>query len=1029
MPIDADILAAIVAELAGRPGHEKVRALLYRLLVEALGARSEQIAFERKIPEVNGRVDALLGRTIIEIKTDLRRERPAAEAQLARYLPEREGATGQRYVGLATDGATFAAYEMRDGALVALTGHDVRVTEAARLVAWLEGVIAVRDWLPADAIGITGELGRESAAFARTLGLLAAAWAGLARHPEAVLKRQLWSRHLGFVYGRAIDDSTLWLQHTYLVILAKAIAAGTMGQSSNLARSTPADLLSGRHFREAGVHGAVETDFFGWVLDAPGGDAIVAGLAAHAARFDLGSVDVDLLKVLYESLIDPEQRHDLGEYYTPDWLARKVVRRALDAPADQSCLDPACGSGSFLFHAVRLKREALLAAGVPPGLVAARCCAGVTGFDVHPVAVIFARVTYLLALGEALPQRDGDLSLPVYLGDALQWNVTRDGLERDLVVEVPRDPREGRKGAPLLRFPLELCADPAGFDRVITALHAASEAGWSGDAFAASLPGLGVPPDQVATLRATYLTYDRLRRAGRDHVWGFAARNLSRPVALSDGARVDVVIGNPPWLSYRFMAAAMQRRFRDTARRLGLWVGPEEAHLVTQTDLSALFFARAAELYARRPQGRRSGGRVAMVLPLAALSRGQFRAFRTGDWTGLRVAFTEGWMLDNQAVAPVFRVPTCVLFAEVTGGPARPTPDRVTAFAGRLPSKDAPEALADRHLVLRDAPAPLAANFAAGSPYRDRFRQGAALVPRVLCLVERVPVGRLGANPGAPLVRSRRSSLEKLPWRDHPGQQGAIEARYLRGVHLGASIAPFRALEPAEGVIPVEQGVLLDARQAAGHGAPRLAAWLREAEAAWTQKSAGTMTLKQGWDYNRKLTVQFPPAPLRVVFAKAGTRPAACLLDGDGVIDDTLYWAAVASRAEGRYLLAILNSEAARRRIAALQARGEQGARHFDKLMFTLPIPLFDARSALHAALAAEAEAAEAVAAGVAIPPGTSFQRARAGVRAALAADGIAARLDAAVEALLGPPGRGPAVPNPALPIPAGRPVPEPAEV
>jgi len=1015
MPLSDAALDSIVLELATRPGHEKVRALLYRVMVEALDARSEQIAFERRIPEVNGRADALLGRTIIEIKTDLRRERAAAEAQLARYLPEREAATGQRYVGLATDGAVFRAYEMRDGALVTLTGHDVRTTEAARLVAWLEGVIAVRDWLPADALGITGELGRASAAFARTLGLLAAAWAALARHPEAVLKRQLWSRHLGIVYGRAIDDDTLWLQHTYLVILAKAIAAGTMGS----ARYTPADLLSGRHFHEAGVHGAVETDFFGWVLDAPGGPDIVAGLAAHAARFDLGSVDIDLLKVLYESLIDPEQRHDLGEYYTPDWLARKVVRAALDDPAGQSCLDPSCGSGSFLFHAVRLKREALIAAGVAPREVAARCCASVTGFDVHPVAVIFARVTYLLALGDALPARAGDISLPVYLGDALQWNVTRDGLMRDLVVAVPRDPREGRKGAPLLRFPLDLCADPAAFDRVIAALHDASENGWSADVFAEGLPGLGVAPDGVATLRATFLTYDRLRRAGRDHVWGFVARNLSRPVALSDGARVDVVIGNPPWLSYRYMAAPMQRLFAETARRLGLWVGADEARLVTQTDLSGLFFARAAELYARTPEGARPGGRVAMVLPLAALSRGQFRAFRTGAWTGLSVAFTQGWVLDNQAVAPVFRVPTCVLFAQVTDGPARQTPARVTAFRGRLPSKDAPEALADRHLTQHDLPAPMPVRFAAASPYRDRFRQGATLVPRVLCLVERAPVGRLGGNPAAPLVRSRRSALEKKPWSEHPGLQGAVEAESLVPVHLGESIAPFRALAPAEGVIPIDEGTLLDARQAAAMGASRLSAWLREAEGAWKQGSAGRITLKERWDYNRGLTAQYPPSPLRVVFAKAGTRPAACLLDGAGVIDHKLYWTAVESRAEGLYLVAILNSEAVRGRIAHLQSRGEQGARDFDKLMFTLPIPLFDARIPLHAALAAQAEDAAAVAAGVALAPGLPFQKARTLVRAALRADGIAARIDANVAALLGPADGVAEEPEAALPEPA----------
>ncbi|MFC6048213.1 hypothetical protein ACFPYM_10250, partial [Methylobacterium hispanicum] len=70
MPITQAELEAVVAELARRPGHEKVRALLHRLLTGALGARSEQIAFEQALPEVRGRVDALLGRTLIEIKAD-----------------------------------------------------------------------------------------------------------------------------------------------------------------------------------------------------------------------------------------------------------------------------------------------------------------------------------------------------------------------------------------------------------------------------------------------------------------------------------------------------------------------------------------------------------------------------------------------------------------------------------------------------------------------------------------------------------------------------------------------------------------------------------------------------------------------------------------------------------------------------------------------------------------------------------------------------------------------------------------------
>lgn len=1000
MPLSDDALQETVAELSRRPGHEKVRALIHKLLTDALGARSEQITYEHRLPEVRGRIDALLGRTVIEIKSDLRREQADAEAQLARYLPEREAATGQRYVGLVTDGANLIAYEMRDGTLVPLTTCEARSTEARGLTAWLEGVVTIQDRLPADALNIINELGRQSAAFGRTLGLLAKAWQAIANQPEATLKRQLWTRHLGLVYGKAIEDDELWLQHTYLVAVAKAIAAGAMG-FSNL---RPDQLLSGAPFLAAGVHGAVEEDFFGWVLDAPGGTEIIERLASHAGRFDLGSVDVDLLKVLYESLIDPKQRHDLGEYYTPDWLARKVVRRAVDNPAEDRVIDPACGSGTFLFHALRLKREALASSQISPAQVAARCCSSVTGIDIHPVAVIFARVTYLLGLGDSLLKRGGDVSVPVYLGDALQWNVRRDA-EQDLVVEVPPDPNGEMKGAPLLRFPLELCADPVRFDQVIELLHNASVSNLRSDVFVQSLPGIGVEPKHLGTLRVTYATYDDLRRAGRDHVWTFVARNLSRPVAISDGIRADVVVGNPPWLSYRFMSKAMQGRFRDSARALGVWVGSDEARLVTQTDLSALFFARTAQLYARPATPERQGGRVAMVMPLAVLSRGQFREFRTGSWHGVTVAFEEAWVLDNQEIQPLFRVPTSVLFARRTPALATRVPSRVTAFVGRLPYKDAPEELADRHLTVFDAPAPTEVSFAATSPYRERFRQGATLVPRMLCVVERADSGRLGSSADAPLVRSRRSTLEKKPWKDLEPLQGAIESEFLRPVYFGESIAPFRVLNSFEGVVPVlPGGDVLDARQAAERGYTRLGAWMSAAEALWKKYSAGARTLKQRWNYHNELGAQFPISPVRIVFSKSGTQPAACVLrDPLGAIDHMLYWAPIAAEVEGHYLAAILNSENARARVAHMQSRGEQGARHFDKLMFTLPIPRFDAREPVHAELAEAGRVSERVAAAVVVEEGTPFVRARGIIRAELVDNGIAGRIDTLVDDLLGP--------------------------
>ena len=141
-------LSSTVAELSTRPGHEKVRVLVDRLLVDGLRIPSRDIDFEKPVREVRGRIDALLGRSVLEYKGDLRAERAAAEEQLARYLGDRERETGQRYVGLATDGATFTAYERdRDGALKELARHTTSAQDVGALLAWLQTVLAVGDEL------------------------------------------------------------------------------------------------------------------------------------------------------------------------------------------------------------------------------------------------------------------------------------------------------------------------------------------------------------------------------------------------------------------------------------------------------------------------------------------------------------------------------------------------------------------------------------------------------------------------------------------------------------------------------------------------------------------------------------------------------------------------------------------------------------------------------------------------------------------------------------------------------------------
>jgi len=59
--------------------------------------------------------------------------------------------------------------------------------------------------------------------------------------------------------------------------------------------------------------------------------------AQYLAVYDLTKGDEDLLKELYENLIDRETKHDLGEVYTPDWLVELTLREA-DFGTVRDCL-------------------------------------------------------------------------------------------------------------------------------------------------------------------------------------------------------------------------------------------------------------------------------------------------------------------------------------------------------------------------------------------------------------------------------------------------------------------------------------------------------------------------------------------------------------------------------------------------------------------------------------------------------------------------------------------------------------------
>jgi hypothetical protein len=991
-----DRLPELVRAMATRPRHEALRGHVTELLRSGFHAPYDEIGHEVYLLDGTGRIDTLWGATVIELKTDLRRELDDVLARLPVYLADAAARShGPRPVtGIATDGATFIAYALRDGALHELGRYLTDPERPNELIAWLEPLLSDRPDLLPEPRAVAQAFGRASPTFGTARLALEAMWSGLHDEPEVKLKRDLWDGLLREAYGEDVGEDSLFLQHTYLAIVVKAIAARVL----DLPVDDPAALLSGEALAGDGIVGAVEADFFDWPLKLPAGNQLVRRIAKQVARFRLRDVETDVLKILYESLVDPDQRHDLGEYYTPDWLAARVVAAAVDAPLEQRVLDPACGSGTFLFHAVRRLIAAGRAAGWPGARIVAACEENVRGLDVHPVAVTLARVTWLLALGDLLPDRVGPLRVPVFLGDAMQWNLRRYLGGADVLVEVP--------GEAPLQIPAGFAENQAAFEEGLDALNQGLANNATQESVGRALARIeGAAPADADALAATFTRLQTLLRAGRNGIWTFVFRNLVRPVWLSrPEQRANVLVGNPPWIVYRHLSPGMKDRVRDALRAYDLWLG---GSLATQQDICALFWARGAERYLT------PGGRMAFVLPFAVLNAPVFAGLRTGRMGEARVRLTGAWALEG--VWPIFgaqsgssTTSTCVLFGrrEMAG----PHPADVDRWVGHLPRRDANDEEATRALAHSRVPWPRARTLVGVSPYRERFRQGATIVPRRFFIVDAEPVGRLGGRRDAPRMRGRAGPLDKHPWTSVEPPRGPIENRFLRQLLLGETVVPFRLLKPTTAVIPLDGPNLLNSQSANEAGYRHLATWLRDTEAKWAEHSNKATngeprsSLQDRIDHMRKLSCQGEPVAIRVLYAASGTRLSATrVLAPDAIVEHGAYWASAQSDNEAYYLLSIINSAAILAKITDLQPHGQRDKRHFDNLVWTLPIPEYDDTDPLHRDLAAAASRAETVAAAVELSDDQHFTAKRRAIRAALVADGVAAEIEALVDALLPP--------------------------
>lgn len=1001
---------------------------------------------------LRGRADNLFGHLIIEFERALPDKREEAEEQIRRYAAiqwsNEDPEARAPYLGVATDGVRFVTYTpvLADTAPADVAPEDVtlevvgetdwRALEPAEVFYWLDRTFLRQEILRPTSEGIVRDFGLRSHAYHTTGHALLHTWERVHDESAFAVVHDGWKKYLRIVYGEAVEADALFIRHTYLATLAKLMAFKRItGKRELPGADAIARILAGRYFREnAGIDNFIEEDFFSWIARPEVREEsarAVRRLFSLLQKYNLRELSEDVLKALYQELVDPETRHDLGEYYTPDWLAHRIVRRALDQKPDGALFDPSCGSGTFLYLAIHEKRARR--SHTPETLK--HILHSIYGADVHPLAVIVAKTNYLLGLGDLIQQRDGPVTLPVYLADTIRlperWAPTEDaeytvrlgGMEDgrtaalppdllkspgrfDRAIERARDFAQEHRGAPV---------DAEGFRRYLAAQRFEAS-----DALAASLFTL------MKDLKY-FIDQDR------DSIWAFVLKNIYKPLFFRK--KFDFVVGNPPWISYRYMAPGYQAFLKQQiTQEYRLLEG--QGHLITQMEIATLFMARAADLYLKEE------GAVAFVMPRSVFVADQHDGFRSRTFR-LRAdptcrLFVEA-LWDLEGVTPLFKVPACVVRAEkrplALGQPKATAPIGGETLSGQLDRKnaaldEAEDALAEVETTFRlytrgdrsfwaetgGLMAELMGRSA--SRYADRFYQGATLVPRSLWFVDFQP-SALGINTSRPAVHSSDYAVKyaKGNYKDLFAR-GTVERRFLYATLLSADLLPFAHLAYRPVVLPIlprKGGYrLLNAEEVRKRGATNLARWLDTAEAEWTERrgaSAKGYTAPEWLNYRNKLTRQDPRAAYRVIYNKSGTHLAAAVVEAEDVAfqidgqvveiqsyvaDHVTYVCETDNLDEAHYLAAVLNAPIINRLIKPMQARGLWGARDIHKKVLELPIPVYDADNEAHRRLsergAACAEAVRAWIAGGGPGATKSIGRLRSTVRAeVVAADELAA--------------------------------------
>lgn len=817
--------------------------------------------------------------------------------------------------------------------------------------------------------------------------------AAFAREPDyAEMVQGLWASFVSFVGTEAQAgqfDKQAYVCELYLLTLAKLIAANVLNESALVSNQNELqEILDGSYFKAQGLTNLVEYDYFGWLTKV----LHVAPLIqlAEDIQLDLRAFNYsflhaeDLFGQLVTQLAQRTQRLLLGQEPTPGWLVAKMVdaiQSRVAAGEAWRFVDPCCGSGAFVVEVVSRRAQQPGFAELTREQRGQELAQTITGFDVDPLAVMLAKVSWLVAARTSLQTFNSGfpLSIPIYHADSL-FALTP--LARRVVMNAAGDFDLNLDGQRVALPGFLASPEMQGFfDEFMDSLYRIAQGYASLNpsttvtitdirvvlSAAANSTGTTLNVIQVAQCESFGQQFASiladLERRGRNGLWLHMLKNGYRP-ALVRG-KFNGVVTNFPWLALSKLAgnpygAVLQAKTEE----FQLQPVPQSApHL----ELATIFMTHAAKHYL----GAR--GHLAAVVPNSVIQGTQHEPLRSGMYRtgrhGVPLHFVEVWDADRQTFG------TTNVAAVLIGEKAPTLPQALHGRFVKEGTADVVYPLFLSTLNNRNAWTKILVNMTNVGNFA--FRQGADIMPRTTWLHDVTVVPGPGGTSRynvAPIVGANSAFNHLITSAKKCSSFRAVatnvSSAWAFELLTSAHLLQFIVNQPAIAILPMQhraagRPTIQPADVVAFAADPSARAHFQrvftalEQNDGWAQPGVNTDFVFGKLNLRNKLSSQqFSVGDTLVIFGAGGGYPAAAkfIVTAQNVsrliIDQTLYWMIVNDADKADYLMGLINSACLGDTIRPFQPVGKNGPRHVHELPLAV-IPPWNATDPHHVGVVA----------------------------------------------------------------------------